>query len=74
MCLGIPAKVSKINGLIARVQVGGAEVAASIYLVPGVRAGDYVLLHAGFAIEIIDEQAAEETLDLLRKMVEEQES
>jgi hydrogenase expression/formation protein HypC len=70
MCLGIPAKVIKINGELATVQAGGTEINANIQLVPEVKEGEYVILHAGFAIQVLDEQAANETLELLKDMEE----
>lgn len=65
MCLGIPAKVIKIFGETAKVQLGEAEITISIQLVPNVKEGEYVILHAGFAIQILDENLAKETLKLL---------
>lgn len=73
MCLGIPGKVIKIDGLNAKVLVGEVEVNASLWLVPDVKKGEYVLLHAGFAIQTIDEEAAKETLELLEKIRMEEE-
>ncbi|MFW6101019.1 MAG: HypC/HybG/HupF family hydrogenase formation chaperone [Bacteroidota bacterium] len=70
MCLSIPAKVIKIEGKTARVSVGGSEYTAGIQMVEDVREGDYVLLHAGFAIQKINEKEAQETLQLFREMGE----
>ncbi len=70
MCLGIPAKVLKIEKNVAKVDVGGLSRDVSIDLCPDVSVGEYVLIHTGFAIEKVDEKEAEETLDLLRKMAE----
>ncbi|MCR4394339.1 MAG: HypC/HybG/HupF family hydrogenase formation chaperone [Dehalococcoidales bacterium] len=68
MCLAIPVKVKSIHGEEAEVESGGTSYKASIALVPEVKEGDYVLLHAGYAISIIDQQEAEETLRLLREI------
>ncbi|MBU1086610.1 MAG: HypC/HybG/HupF family hydrogenase formation chaperone [Candidatus Omnitrophica bacterium] len=68
MCIGIPVKIKKINGLTAIASAGGAERIIGIDLTPDVKVGDYVLLHAGFAIEKIDEADAKETLRLLEEM------
>jgi len=65
MCLGIPVRIKKIKGKTAIASVGGIERAIGIDLTPGVKVGDYVLLHAGFAIERISEKDAKETLALL---------
>jgi hydrogenase expression/formation protein HypC len=70
MCLGIPGRVDKIEGQNATVEFGGAARTVSLELVPEeVRVGDYVLVHAGFALERIDEDEARETLQLLKEAV-----
>lgn len=68
MCLSIPAKVISVQDDTAVVSVSGTTYKAGIQLLDGVREGDYVLLHAGFAIQVIDPKEAEETLSLLREM------
>lgn len=65
MCVAIPGRVEEIEELAAVVDVGGATVKARIDLVPEVQVGEYVLIHAGFAIERMDEEEAQETLRLL---------
>ena len=70
MCLSIPAKITHIQGDTATVEVGGNHYSAGLQMLDGVQPGDYVLLHAGFAIQKISEQEARETLDLLREMGE----
>ncbi|MFC2007393.1 HypC/HybG/HupF family hydrogenase formation chaperone [Chloroflexota bacterium] len=70
MCLAIPALVKSINGKTAEVEVGGVSRKVSIWLTPEVKVGDYVLLHTGYAINIIDEAEAEETLRLLQELVD----
>lgn len=67
MCLGIPVKVKEINGQEALVEVGGLKQTVRIDFVPEVKAGDFVIVHAGFAISILNEEEAEETLKLLRE-------
>ena len=69
MCLAIPALVKSIGGQQAEVELGGVTRRVSIWLTPEVKVGDYVLLHTGYAINIIDEAEAEETLKLLRELV-----
>ena len=64
MCLGIPMKVIKIEGQFARVKAGGLMRQVNIQMLPRVRPGDYVIVHAGFAIQTIDEAAAWQTLSL----------
>jgi len=70
MCLSIPAKILSINGSKARVSLGGAEYNAALNLVDDVKVGDYVLLHSGFAIQVIDEKEAMETMQLLNEVIE----
>jgi len=69
MCLAIPVLVKSIDGRQAEVEVGGVSRRVSIWLTPEVRVGDYVLLHTGYAISVIDEAEARETLKLLEEMV-----
>jgi hydrogenase expression/formation protein HypC len=70
MCLSVPGKIVRIKKNMARVDVGGTLRDISLDLCPEVSIGEYVLIHAGFAIQKVDEEEAKETLDLLRKMAE----
>ena len=71
MCLAIPAKVEKLaDANLAEVSVMGAERTISVDLTPDVKVGDYVLVHAGFSIEIVDETEAQKTLELIKEMPE----
>jgi len=70
MCLAIPARVKSIDGYQAEVDIGGITRQISIQLTPEVKEGDYVLLHTGYAINVIDEVEAEETLELLKELIE----
>lgn len=70
MCLAIPALVSAIDGKRATVELGGTRRDVSLWLTPEAKVGDYVLLHAGYAISIIDCKEAEETLRIFREMAE----
>lgn len=58
MCLAIPARINRINKNIAEVESLGVKKEVDISLVPDVKVGDYVIVHAGFAIQIIDEEDA----------------
>jgi len=62
MCLAVPGRVLKLEGNLAKVDFGGVRRDVRVDLVPRVREGEYVLVHAGFAIQVLDEKAAEETL------------
>ncbi len=68
MCLAVPVKVKSIQGEEAEVESGGTTYKASIRLTPEVKVGDYVLLHTGYAISIVDKEEAEETLDIFQEM------
>lgn len=71
MCLAIPAKVEKLaDANLADVNIMGAKRTISVDLTPSVKVGDYVLVHAGFSIEVIDEDNAEKTLDVIKEMPE----
>ncbi len=70
MCLAIPAKVKSIEGQEGDVEVGGISRKASFMLTPEVMVGDYVLLHTGYAISIVDETEAKETLRLLEELAQ----
>jgi hydrogenase expression/formation protein HypC len=68
MCLAIPAKVISVTGTNARVTIEDVEYTASLLLIDHVVPGDYIMLHAGFAIEKVDPEFAEETMRLLVEM------
>ena len=70
MCLAIPARVVTMDGTIAKVDMMGNERVVSLDLVPEVKIGEYVLVHAGFAIGIIDDESARETEELLLEVAE----
>ena len=68
MCLAIPAKVTAIEGMMARVEVAGVAKTASIHMVDEVKVGDFLIIHAGFALSRLDEEEAVATLRLLEQM------
>ncbi len=70
MCLAIPALIKSIEGQQAVADIEGVTRDISLQLTPEAKVGDYVLLHTGYAIGIIDADEAEETLKLLREMAE----
>ena len=70
MCLAIPALVKTIDGQGAEVDIDGVSREVSLQLTPEAKEGDYVLLHTGYAISIIDAAEAEETLKLLKQLSE----
>jgi len=69
MCLAIPAKVMEINGDTAKVDFGAGTIRdVNISLVEA-KIGEYVIVHAGYAIEVLDQKAAEETLALWNEIL-----
>lgn len=69
MCLAIPSQVAELqaNGM-AEIDIMGVKRIISLDLTPDAKVGDWVLVHAGFSINIIDEETANETLDLLKTL------
>ena len=67
MCLAIPSKIIKIENSMATIDVDGVKRQASLLLLEDAGVGDYVIVHAGFAIHKIDEAAALETLQILKE-------
>jgi len=67
MCLAIPSKITRIDEQIATIDVDGVQRQASLLLLEDARVGDFVIVHAGFAIQKLDAAAAQETLQLLRE-------
>jgi len=68
MCLAVPARVLAIDGVLAEVEFGSLRRTISLQLLPQAQVGDYVLVHTGFAISIIDPDEARLTLELLKQM------
>jgi hydrogenase expression/formation protein HypC len=68
MCLAIPAKIISISDTFAALDVDGNSATCDITLVPDVQVGDYVIVHAGLAIERYDEAEALKTLELFREL------
>jgi hydrogenase expression/formation protein HypC len=68
MCLSVPAKVVSVEGVSAKVSVGGTLVDIALHLVDDVKPGDYVLVHTGFALQKVSEEEALETIELIRQL------
>ncbi len=73
MCLAIPGEIIEIVGddpltRMARVSFGGVVREASLAYVPEAKPGDYVLVHAGFALQTVDEEEARRTLELFEQL------
>lgn len=70
MCLAVPSKIIEINGNTARVEVDGVVRDASIMLLDNARIGEYVIVHAGFAISKVDEAVALQTIADMRAILD----
>lgn len=68
MCLAIPMKIIRIEGDFAEVEAGSLRRRANIQMLANAKAGDYVMVHAGFAIQKVDPQKAKETLRLVNEI------
>ncbi|MFN4227276.1 MAG: HypC/HybG/HupF family hydrogenase formation chaperone [Candidatus Ratteibacteria bacterium] len=68
MCLAIPMKVEKVKGDFAIVSIGNVKREVNISLLENVKKGDYVIVHAGFAIEKLDKKEAKRTLEIFKEM------
>ncbi|KKQ34293.1 MAG: Hydrogenase assembly chaperone hypC/hupF [candidate division WS6 bacterium GW2011_GWA2_37_6] len=65
MCLGVPMKLIKINGVTGIAEIGGLQREIGLLLVDNANVGDYVIVHAGYAIQKLDEKEAFKTIALL---------
>ncbi len=74
MCLAVPAKVLEIHGNVAKVDFGNGVIRDVNVMLVEPKVGEYVLVHAGYAIQVIDRKAAEETLRLWDELLEFQSS
>lgn len=70
MCLAIPAKILKRRGALAKVDFGDGTVREINISLVDAKVGEYVIVHAGFAIQVMDEKDAKETLQLWRQILE----
>jgi hydrogenase expression/formation protein HypC len=70
MCLGVPGKITEIDGKTATAEIMGATRKISLDFLKKAEIGDYVLIHAGCAIQVIDEEEALETLKLFNELRE----
>jgi len=67
MCVGIPMKLTEIRGDVGLVEEAGVSREIGLTLLEGPRVGDYVIVHAGYAIQLLNPEEAQETLNLLRQ-------
>jgi len=71
MCLAVPGKIISMDGKMAEVDYGGISRETNVSMVDA-KVGDYVIIHAGFAIQIIDEDEAKETIKLWQELLAQQ--
>ena len=74
MCVGVPAKVIEKFEYSATVDVMGAQTTVGIIFIPEVQLGDYVIVHAGQAMSIVDEEFAKQSVDEWRKYIDARDS
>ena len=68
MCLAVPARITRIEGKRAIVDMAGVVRETSIMMLSNAQVGDYVIIHAGYAIEKLDEEEALRTIELFKQM------
>lgn len=70
MCVAVPAKIISLENNMAEVEMAGVQRTIGLDLLPQAKIGDYVLVHAGFAIQLVDEEEALKTLELFREIMD----
>lgn len=68
MCLAVPGKIIEIQDLLATVDISGVTRKVSLMLLPEAKVGEFVLIHAGFAVQAIDEEEVRKTLELFKEL------
>ncbi len=74
MCLAVPAKIVKIDNGMGTIDVSGVKKHVSLLLLEEAKVGDYILVHAGFGIQILHEEHALESLKLLKYALEQEDA
>lgn len=74
MCLAIPLALTEIKGAVGIVEMNGIKRRVILSLVDNPKVGDYIVVHAGFAITIMDKEEAEKTLQVIRECIEKEEN
>jgi len=72
MCLAVPGKVLSIEDNKGVIEIGNMRREVFMHLLPDAKVGDYVLIHAGCAMETIDEEEAKKTLELIKELTEDE--
>ena len=68
MCLAVPGKIIEVQDMLATVDISGVTRKISLMLLPEAKVGEFVLIHAGFAIQAIDEEEVRKTLELFKEL------
>ena len=68
MCLAVPTLIKSIDGQNAQVELDGVERTISLVMTPEAKVGDYVIVHTGFALSVLDEAEAKETLSMFAEI------
>lgn len=68
MCLAVPGKIIEVQDMLATVDISGVTRKVSLMLLPEAKVGEFVLIHAGFAIQAIDEEEVRKTLELFKEL------
>ena len=70
MCLAVPMRLTEIKDNLGIVELANSKLEVNLQLLENVQVGDYIIVHAGFAIQKLDQEDAEETLSILREIAE----
>jgi hydrogenase expression/formation protein HypC len=73
MCLAVPGEIKSVEGAVAKVDFGGVTRTANLSLVEA-KVGDYVIVHAGYAIQVLDKDEAEKTLEVFRELLSQEDA
>ncbi len=74
MCLAVPAQLVRVNEFVGTIELSGVQRDCSLMLVPEAKVGDWILVHAGFAVQIVDEEEARLTMEAFRELEEREEA
>lgn len=74
MCLAVPAQLLQVNEFVGTIALTGVTRDVNLMLVPEAKVGDWVLVHAGCAVQIVDEEEAKATMDAFRELEEREEA
>jgi len=70
MCLGVPMEIKSIEGTTAYTEMSGLQLECDVSIIEDPKVGDFVIVHAGYAIERLDPEEAAETLELIRGAID----